>query len=415
ISTFSIRVALPEKAELERTDAPFNFTESLEDGVWTLEYESEALTPLQDKNATVYYKPSPKEEYLIDCELMQRSISILAGRLRMEDTYTLTSRGSRIDIFHLRLPEDAYEVEARDGVGPLKAFVDRMGTEEQYVDLYITSRSSIQPGGRWSVTVRYLLPKKGRIEGEGGRFTLTYPASGFPHYVRRLAVIVTLPEGGGFITSSPEPDSVRKISAFTQQALIDLGGVTPSENPTVTVEYRWSPVWSAFRPLTWTLLAAGFAASVIVLKRRKRVEEVKPAAARRTVREEFLELYKERISLLAETEELERLLERKEMSRRAFDQRSAEINRRQQELLRSLRRMERRLEAADPRMSERLQEIREAEAELERAITDLRNLEVRRRTRRVTRRDYQRRRRDYIKRRSQARRRIEQSILRLLA
>lgn len=415
LSSFVLQVTLPEGVELKEVDSPLVFTNSSEGGLWTLRHEVEALTPLQNENVTITYTPAPEDEYLLDCELLQRGISIQPNSLQLEDTYVITNRATAIRRLHLKLPQDASTIGASDGVGPLKVTHDVVEGDGGYVDLYVSPRSAVSQWNRWSFTVKYSVPRRGHIESEGGRFTLTYPAAGFPHYIRSLVVVATLPEGGSFIVSDPEPTSVEKTSAFTRQALIDLGGVTPYERPEVVVEYSRSVLWLAFRPLEWALLAAGAVAGVYILRRRKRVMKEKPVEIKRSDLEDFLDLYRERVALLAEQEKLEREVERKEIGRERFEQRSAEITRRQQGLLRTLRRLRGRLEAADPRMSERLRGIRGAEAELERVNTDLRNLDVRLRTRRVSRRDYRRRRREYLKRRSRACRRIEQAIAALQA
>ena len=414
MSSFVLHVTLPIGAELKEVDSPLTFSNSSEAGLWTLRHEAGELAPMRNENVTIAYTPAPDDEYLLDCELLQQGISIMPDKLRLEDTYVITNRGATINRFHLKLTQDASNIGARDGVGPLKVTHKLVEEDGGYLDLHVTPRSSVSTRSRWRLTVEYSVPRREHIEEEGSRFTLTYPAHGFPHYIQRLMVVATLPEGGSFIASNPEPVSVKKASAFNQQVTIDLGDVTPSERPEVTVEYGRSLLWSFFRPLEWMLIAAGAFAAVYILRRRKRVEEVMPEV-RRSDLEEFLDLYRERVALLAEQEELERGVKRREMGREQFEQRSAEITRRQRQLLRTLRRLGRRLEAAEARMSDRLGEIRRAEAELEKVNTDLRNLEVRLRTRRVSRRDYDRRRREYLRRRSRARRRIEQAIAELQA
>jgi len=415
ISSFMLHVSLPEGSELKDVYSHITFTNSSENGLWTLRHEAEALMPLRNENVTITYTPPPEEEHLIDCELMERVISIMPNSLRLEDTYVITNKGATFNRFHLELPRDASRIAARDGVGPIKVTQDLVGENATRIDLYVIPRSSVGYMDRWSFTVEYALPRAGRIAEAEGTFTLTYPANGLPHYVGRLRMITELPEGGVFIASDPEPTSVEKASAFAWQAVIDFGGVTPSEHPRVNVDYSRSIFWSVFRPLQWLLIAAGAIGSVYILKRRKRVEAEKPAEAKRTELEEFLDLYSERVALLAERESLELEAERGEVSRSHLDKRSAEIARSQRDLLRTLRRLGRRIEAADPRMSGRLRAIREAEAELERENTALRNLEVRLRTRRISRRDHARRREEHLKRRSRARRRIERAIAALKA
>ena len=415
LSSFVLHVTLPEGAELMKVDSPLAFTNSSADGLWTLGHEAEALTPLQNENVTITYTPAPEDEYLLECELLQRGFTIQTGSLRLEDTYVVINRGTAIRWLHLKLPPEASNIGAHDGVGSLLAVHEEPEEEEAPIDLYVQPRQPLSQWDRWRITVEYSIPRRGHIEGEGGRQILTYPVHGFPHYVRNLQVVATLPEGGRLIASDPDATSVEKVSAFTKQAVIDFGGVMPSERPEVSVEYDQFILWAIFRPLEWALIATGFVASLYVLRRRRRVEEEKPVEAKPSELEDFLALYRERVALLAELESLERRVERKEIGREHFDRRSAEITRRQRELLERLRRLGRRIEAADPRISGRIREFREAETELERVGTDLRNLEVRRRTRRVSRRDYQRRRGGYLKRRSRARRRLEQVIAALQA
>jgi len=415
LSSFVLRVALPWGAQLRRVESPLSFTNSSVGGLWTVGHEAETLTPLQNENVTIIYEPDPEDEYLLDCELLQRGITIQSGRLRLEDTYVIVNRVTAIPRFQLKLPLEASNIGARDGVGPLTVASERVEGDDGYTDLLVIPRSPLAQWDRWAFTLEYSMPKMGHIEDEGDKHTLTYPAPRFPHYVRSLLVIATLPEGGSFIASDPEPSSVKKASVFAQQVVIDFGGVMPFEEAMVAVEYGRSVVWSAFRPLEWALIAAGFVASLYILRWRRRVEEEKPVEAKPSDLKGLLSLYGERVALLAELEDLERRVERKEISREHFDQRSAEVTRRQRELLRRLRRLAKRVEAADPRMSGRLREVREAEAELGNVDTDLRNLEVRRRTRRVSRRNYQRRRRGYLRRRSRARRRLEQLIAALQA
>lgn len=258
--------------------------------------------------------------------------------------------------------------------------------------------------------MEYSLPSGGHIDGSGGRFTLTNPPNGLDHYIRRLVLVAALPEGGSFIASTPEQTSLRKTSALSQEVTVEMMGALPSETRGLTIEYGWSPLWSALKPAAWALLAAGVAASVYVLRRRGRAAKEEPAEVARPVLEDFLSLYRERVALLVEQESLEGGLSRREIGREEFDRRTAEITRRQRELLRTLRQLGERLGAAQPEMGERLKAIEGAEAELDRVDADLGSLEVRLRARRISRRDYSTRRRDVARRRSRALRRIEQLI-----
>jgi hypothetical protein len=409
ISMFKLHVSLPADAEFIEVSSPLNITHVLSDGSSMLEYESEAVGPLRNENATITYVPSPEDEELLDCGKFERHITIKQGSLRVEDTYTLINLGNNIYSFHLKIPPDASNINARDGVGPLMAWSEEEEEGADHVDAYVAPRTTFKQWERWVFTIGYSLPKEGRLASEGGSPTLTYSVYGFPHYVRKLSAVVTLPEGAKLIASEPEFSSIEETD-HNLEVFIDLGARLPSERPTIVVEFSSSLFWPAIRSLGLLLIAIGALGSVYVMRKRRKVVEKEPVEAERPKLSDFLDNYRERISLLMELEGLEQDLERKKIGRDRFDQRSAEINRRQRELTRSLRQLGRAIEAEDPDLRSRLREIRRAEEELERVNVDLRNLEVRLRARRVSRRNYGRRRRDHLKRRSRAVRRIEQTL-----
>ena len=410
LTSFALNATLPEGAELKTIDSPLAFTNATEDETWIVSHRAEELRPLRNENVTITYKPSSMDDQLFDCEFLQRGIAIQTGGLRLEDTYVVMNMGKALKTLHVKLPSEATGIEARDGVGPLSITHTEPAEGEDQIDVYVEPRISLSQWARWRVTVGYSMPKRGHIEAEGGSQTLTYAAREFPHYIRSLQVVATLPEGGRFIASDPEATAVNKASGSSMQVVIDFHGIKPAESPDVSVEYSQMALWTILRPLQWAVIAAGCFGSIYVLRRRRRIEEEKPAEAKPSETEDFLGLYRERVALLAEIEDLERRIERKEVSREHFDRRSAEVTRRQRELLGQLRHLGKRIEDANPDLSDGIREIREAEAELVRVDTDLRNLEVRRRTRRVSHRDYQRSRGGHLKRRGQARRRLEQAI-----
>lgn len=415
ISSFVVQVTLPDYAMLRAVDSPLAFTNFTMEGTWTLRHEAEMLAPMMNENLTIIYRPAPGDEYLLDCELMRREISVKPGRLRAEDSYFVANMGTEFSFLYLSLPSQASEIKARDSVGPLKATYEAAEEGEDHIHLRVDPRKAITQGEKWGFTVEYLLPSGGHIDGRGGRFTLTNPPNGLDHYIRRLVLVTALPEGGSLITSTPEHTFLMKTSALSQEVTIEILGVMPSETRSLTIEYGWSPIWSILRPAAWGLLVAGIAASVYLLRQRGIVAKEEPKEAVRPILEDFLSLYRERVALLVEQDSLEDGLSRREIGREEFDRRITEITRHQRELLQTLRQLEDRLGAAQPEREERLKAIKIAESELERVDADLNSLEVRLRARRISRQDYSRRRRDISRRRSRALRRIEQLIAGLQA
>ncbi len=309
----------------------------------------------------------------------------------------------------VQLPPDATNVKARDGVGALTTTATEKG-ENGDVEASVTPRSTLRPKDRWVFTLAYSLPKRDYVTGEGGTSTLKYTLDGFPHYVRELSAVITLPEGGSLIASQPEPSSTERVGYLTEVSFY-LGSSLPSERPEIVAELSLSPLSSVIRWVGLLVVAAGAIGGVYVLRRRGRREVVKiPVVVERPRLSDFLEQHRERIALFSELEGLQQDLDDDKIERDRFNLRSAEINRRVDELTRSLRRLGRDLEAESPDLQEGLVAIRRIEEELEKLKTDLRNLDVRLRARRISRRDFERRRKDRLRRRSQAIRRIEQAL-----
>jgi Asp-tRNA(Asn)/Glu-tRNA(Gln) amidotransferase C subunit len=414
MSSFTFNLTLPPGAVLDDIISSQPFTNSSAGDIWSVGYVASVLTWFQNDNVSIVYKPSFSDEYLLDCELLKRGVSIFDGGLRIEDAYVLINRGASIGSFHLKLPSGASDVGAWDGIGTLNVEYIAAKANQTSGDLFVIPRSSFNPINRWSFTVGYTLPSEGRLASAGDKFTLTYPVYGFPQFVHDLELTVTLPEGGEFIASDPAPSSVIQISSLVKQANMDFSSVAPFDRPQATVEYGRSIFWSAFRPLQWVLIAAGAIGSVYILGKRRRVqeekEEKKPAAVKRSKMEEFVRLYKERLALLVELEELEQGVEQKKVGREHFERRSAEIALRQRDLLTNLSHLEAALETEEPAFAGKIEDIKKAEGEVERANTDIRNLDTRFRARRITRQDFEQRRKEALRRRRGARIRVEQLI-----
>jgi len=417
LSSSIIQVTLPEGAEILEVDSVLAFANSSEEGQWVLTHEAGKLAPLQKENFTVIYTSDIREEYLIYYELIQRLISIRPGKLSLKDRYVIVNRGDAINNFHIKLPKGISNLKAYDGVGPLNLAADESEENGVLLVLNVNPRISVIKGTKWSFTIEYSVPSDEFIHEGGGRFILEDFIDGSidtKHYVRKFIVVTMLPEGGQFIDAEPEPISIDKTSALSERVIMEFKGLKPEAFPAAVIEYSWSAIWSLFRPLLMAMIAAGAVASLYLLRQRRHVAMETPEAPS-SVLKDFINLYRERVALLAEMEELDVGIRRKEISREQFDRRSAEITRHLKEQLPTLKRMEGLLETTEPIISDELREIGRAESELERVNTNLRNLETRFRARRVSRRVYERQRREYLRSRGRARRRIEQTIATLQA
>jgi hypothetical protein len=410
ISSITFRMELPQNAEVVDIDAQLNFTETLLNGRWTLEHESKALAPLQTDNVTVTYVPSSDDKYIIDCQQSKRSISIEQRTLMIEDTYIITNNGADINRFHLKLPIQASNVKARDSVGPIKIRLNTVEGENNHIEAIISPRSPVTAENIWRFTAEYSVPRSPTIQRQGRRSTITYPAKGFPYPIQQLEIAVILPEGASFISSEPEPTSLGEVSVFTQRILLSLEEVMPYEHTEVKLTYSRAIIWSFLRPLEWMLLLAVPVVGLYLLRRSRPIQEEALTEVKPTPLNELLKNYRQRVALLFESEALEQELDRGEISRERFEQRTADLTRRQRDLLQAVRRLEGQVMADDTRNQRALRELREAEAEMERTRSSMKDLEVRLRSRRVSRRDFRRRRSEYLRSRRRSIRRIEQAL-----
>jgi hypothetical protein len=371
-STFVFHAELPLDAEFELTGSDLNFTESLESGVWTVGYENVSIPAYANENATISYAPAPGDEYILDCERLERKITVKQGSMRVEDSYTIVNTGAPKNIINLMLPLEASDIEGRDGVGPLSVSSEE---GEEHIDAHVSTRWFLINGDRLSFTLSYTMPKSGYVTTSGGVSTLSYPNSDFPFYVRELVAVVTRPE--------------------SESLSLEYGALLPSERPEIQSELPPTSIMPIVLPYAGLLIAAVAVGAVLILRRRKPRERVEMKAIEVEVPKlsDFVAQNMERIAQFRELEGLETELEEGRISREEFDQNVAGVKRRLGELARSLRQLGRTLESEDPDLAEKLTGIRKAEGELERIEQDL-----------------ERRRRDRLRRRSEALKRIEQAL-----
>jgi hypothetical protein len=408
ISSYSLEIRLPEDAEYKDAISTVNFTQIEQGAFWTLIYESNNVAPMATETASIVYDPAPKDEYLLDCESLQLGVAIDQNSLRFSDKYALKNRGSVITTFHIELPNEASNIKAHDGVGPLTVTWDE-AEGDGLVDASVTPRSAFRAGNKWSFTIEYSLPKQVYVVSSGGSQVLTFPDNVFPHFVRELSTTITLPEGGSLINTEPIDSEVNQIGN-RKQALIEMGPKLPSEWTEISVQYSSNSFAPFLRPVGLIVGIIIIVATVFVLNKRKPVEEKAPKKSEKPRLDVYLDQYDQRVGLLNELVELERDLEAKKISRESFDQRSVEVNRSLENQIGSIRSLGQSLEEEYLSLKDNLREIKKAEEELDKTNNDLRNLELRLRARRISRRDYQRRRKDGIRRRIQALRRIGQMI-----
>ena len=249
-------------------------------------------------------------------------------------------------------------------------------------------------------TLSYRLPNDGYVSEQ----TLTYKISNYEYYIKELKVSIIIPEGGEYISSTPEPNNIDRMEDTRIQ--YTFGQRLPQEEDSLSVDFTLSTLNTWIRPLAAIILTAGFIGGVIYLRRQKSPEsiiKVKDKSENPKV-SEYINQYKDRLSTLKEYYKLQEQGEDKEGK-------LAEINRQLDNYLRKIKQEERKLNNGE--ITQQLKSIQKAEQDIANIKKDLNNLESRVRTRRISRRDFERRRESRVKRLQQAIEAIEKELISL--
>ncbi|MGQ9679412.1 MAG: hypothetical protein ACUVV4_01380 [Candidatus Bathyarchaeia archaeon] len=412
ISSLTFNMNLPVNSEIVKLDSIISFTNTTINSVPKVIHVANNLPPLRNENVTLKYKPSSDDHYLLTVESLTQQSTILQGKVMFENIYRLKNRGDSLNKLVLKIPKNASEIKAFDSVGTLDLTHKTMEGNETYIELTVRLRSSLRQNDRLSLRVEYYVPEGEFLSNTDEEYYFNYPLKEYSFYVYNLSLIVTLPEGAKFSSSTPSPNKIQQASLFSQSVQFNLGSFAPFDRADLLLHYDRSIIWGIFRPLQWVLIGlVTVGSSYIVYRRRpKKVEKLEVPTASPDLNV-LLEYYRERLVLLIEFEQLDEDLEKREVSREHFERRIAEITKRLNELRTLIRGIEDRLKSDQPRLVEKLKTIKSADIELENAVSDLRNLQIRFRVRRIPRTEYVKKRRDAMRRLSQARRRLEDAVL----
>ena len=393
-------VTLPDGSEFQKIEAtPFNVT-ILDEGdqPWPITYNVSDVSSYDNTSVPITYAPDIRDDFVVKQEYLEREITPTNNGLTVLETHLIKNYGRPFNVYDIYIPINASNVRARDHVGSLPILTYPVENVTDFMRASLAPRSPINNLNMWRFTVEYDLPAEVFISGQ----TLTYEVGLYDHYVYDLNAVFVLPDGGSFIQSSPEPDNIE--SGSSTRYVYTFGARLPSEAPSLTIEYAYSPTPSWLMPLAAILLLIGIAGAVVFLRRRK---TVKPSIVKVSTNvkapelSEYLGKYVDRITLLKQYEEL---LEDGEVK----EGKVAEVTRNLGSSKKEIAEITKTLDNTD--LASTLRTVSNAEKEVDRVQKDLRNLDVRLRTRRITRKDYAKRRESRINRLKEAISRIEETL-----
>jgi hypothetical protein len=356
---------------------------------------------------------------MFKCNKVERVVTIDPwGLIHVSDTYYITNTASYSSYsITLTLPNGARNVTASDLVGSISSSY-KFASDGTSTSATIDFRYPIQPQESYVFTVNYNIPTKIYTTQLGWdlynfKFPLIPSSPDLTAPIESVVITVIFPEGAEYDLSkvSPPPAHVNR-DALQQEFGLTFQRVNPGQGNSLTVDYRYSVFWAAFRPFLWLGLVI-VAVGAVNIFRRAKLSRIPAMPIPTEHIQEFVERYDEKIALVAELESLERRAAAGKISKHEHKRRGRIIEARISTLDKELVELKRNLKAIGPRFADAVAKIEVAEAELPTVRKDLAQLEVQYRTGKISKEAFERLRREYQKRVDHASTAIDKVIIAL--
>jgi hypothetical protein len=349
---------------------------------------------------------------VVDVREIRRDIMLDGwGNIVISDSYHITNKADRdLSIMRIRLAEDAYgPPSAWDDSGDLNVnFKERIAT--------ITLRNTLKKEETAEFTLSYGLPWEDYVSQANWRnFDLAFAFSKQYNWtIRKLAVAITLPEGGCFQHSKPiDPHGFEK-SGLQQTMTFHFFDVTVFHDIDFVITYEYITFWASFRPTLWVGLLVTTVCVIAFLWRAApkplpvRVIPVLPEALR-----SFGDTYERKMSAIRELEMVEQQVRKRKISRRRYKVRKKALEGRLSLLSKDLVNLKEEIRKAGSRYANIVRQIEVAETELEETEVAIRRIKLRYRRKEISKGTYRNLLDEYNRRKERAETTIEGALLRL--
>ncbi|MCD6537988.1 hypothetical protein J7L18_05195 [Candidatus Bathyarchaeota archaeon] len=276
----------------------------------------------------------------------------------------------------LFLPAKADEIHVQDAYGeysPLSIFEIR---REDTVQINLTLKRPLKPEEKNEFLVSYKLPLDTYIEQTGWqdyrlKLKLIKPKNVI---IKKFSLIIHLPEGA-------EPknfplDLQVKRQGLATMMILTMYNVTEFSTSHIMLEYQYSILWRAFKPLTWIGATVLIFVAFFLIKRF-----FYPAAVTvpvpSTLLGDFVKVYEEKRRLTMELWSVEEQFRSGRISRKRLRMRRRTIERRISELNKRLSELKDKITATSDRYGELIKELEAAEVEIETLNADIERVEAR--------------------------------------
>jgi len=372
------------------------------------------------------YKTLPNIFMMLEANEIKREITLDGwGRIFCSETYHLTNTGAiNITSLKIRVPQDAYDFSAADNTGASLEVSPQRGNATTSTNATISFTTPILQNMESTFTVAYWLPWKTYITQLGLldhslSFTF-FEQQYFDWIIRKLTTTVILPEGADFVqlptlpnNLSPKAHSSLQENAFQETLTCSFYNVTPFDNLSFSLSYKYLIFWSSFRPTLWIgAIMAVICAVAFLWRVPKRPEAPITPVPSKDLRS-FVDAYEKKTSILSELVSMEQQLQKGKIPRRKYKVRRETLEGRMSMLSRDLADLKEKLRRAGPRYASIIGQIEVTETELEGLETDIKRVENRYRQGEISKGAYLRLLEEYHRRRDRARVTIDGVLLRL--
>jgi hypothetical protein len=294
------------------------------------------------------------------------------GSIYVTNAYHIKNVGFWITSVQFGLPDDAYDFVVRDEMGIV------VTSTENYV-MNVTLRSTVDTNETLALYVDYHLPWSSHVSKTNGidyRLQSTFYEQ-FNSTIGKLTVDITLPKGAKFQSSAPlEPISVKE-SSLQDKLSFTFSDVTPSDDLSFEVNYKYDVFWGSFYPTIWVGILAVVASAVFCFWGAPKTISVLTIQVPSKELRSFVDTYEEKASIRSELESLEERLGKGKIPRRRYKVRKKMLDSRLATVSRSLSTLNASIRSAGSKYATLMRQIEVAEAKLEGAERDLQRVQIR--------------------------------------
>ncbi len=419
-SNCNVTVNVPPSAYLTTID-------KLDGAINASIYQKQNLEALSYSPATASFQVPVGGLQMVDIPSLNRQINIdSAGAVTCSDTYQLVNNSTGvISSFAIDLSPNALKIVARDGLGRTLTMDSQLSTvtRTENVSLLLT----MDPGDSSQIILDYSLPSASPTQS--GKFVLNLDLLPFMDYYVKSASVTVVPPEGAKITS-PQLSSIGFSSSLTRDAFQDTltvnrEGVSfvdssiPSED-VLQVSYDYSPLWIAFRPISWVWAIAIVGCIIAAIWTRPKTKApVRMVTAKMTAGlspdhiKTFTDAYEEKNKIMSEIRSLEARAQRGRMPRSRYKAQRRTLELRLKTLNQNIAEVKSIMRSAGGSYADTVRQLEFAEVELNEVELAMSNVDARHATGEIPIDEYRKQLAELERRENKAENTISGLLLRL--